>query len=74
VGAGIGADLAGGLERLRQGQCKETSVQAPESVIEPGAFFEFSAPLARPVVASDRMLVMNELAGISAPAEIAADA
>jgi saccharopine dehydrogenase (NAD+, L-lysine forming) len=64
MGGGTGAALATGLELLRCGGIADVGVHAPESVIDPDAFFAIYAGLTEPAVSSaDELLLVRELTG-----------
>jgi saccharopine dehydrogenase-like NADP-dependent oxidoreductase len=73
MGEGTGAALAVGLELLRLGQISEVGVHAPESAIEPEAFFEIYAYFAEDPVPASALLEIHESTGTSAVVEGAAD-
>ena len=61
MGGGTGTALAIGLELLRRGQIGEAGVHAPESVIDPTAFFTLLLEFVDPAVDSiDELLVIHE--------------
>jgi saccharopine dehydrogenase-like NADP-dependent oxidoreductase len=73
MGEGTGSALAVGLELLRRGQIKQVGVHAPESAIDPAAFFEIYAAFVENPIPGSELLAIHEIAGTSAPAEGAED-
>jgi saccharopine dehydrogenase-like NADP-dependent oxidoreductase len=62
MGGNTGIPLAIGVELLRRGELRETGVHAPETAIEPRAFFDLLAPLTDDTLtnADDLLAVVEE--------------